>query len=108
MALNPALFASTEAHPRKVTLPDGSEVELHFREIPAIELRRQHLAETSDDPAVRDGALARLISVGLCNADGTPAITQAQAAQLRPAVAGQMVSHILALSGFDGGDAGNA
>lgn len=108
MTLNPALFASVEAHPRKVTLQDGTEVELYFREIPAIELRRQHLAETSDDPAVRDGALARLISVGLCNEDGTPAITPEQAGQLRPAVAGQMVTHILALAGFGGDDAGNA
>jgi len=98
--LDNALFASTDVHPRSVVLPDGSTATFHFRELPAIELRRQHLAETSEDVAVRDGAIARLISVGLCDADGRPAITAEDAARLKPAVAGQFVSHIMEVSGF--------
>lgn len=103
-----ALFVSAEVHARKVTLPDGTEAEFHFKELPAIELRRQHLAETSTDPDVRDGAIARLIAVGLCDLGGKPVLTKAQAAQLKPAVAGQMVAHILEVSGFGVQPAGNA
>jgi len=103
-----ALFVSSEVHARKVTLPDGTEAEFYFRELPAIELRRQHLAETSTDPDVRDGAIARLIAVGLCDVEGKPVLTQAQAAQLKPSVAGQMVAHVMEVSGFGVQHEGNA
>lgn len=102
-----SLFVSAAVQARSVTLPDGTEAEFHFRELPAIELRRQHLAETSADPEIRDAAIARLISVGMCDVDGKPVITQAEAAQLKPAVAGQMVAHILEVSGFGVQPAGN-
>lgn len=98
--MDKGLFVSTEVHARTVKLPDGSEAEFHFRELPAIEMRRQHLAETSADPEIRENAIARLISVGLCTADGKPAVTAELAAQLKTSVAGQMVTHIMAVSGF--------
>jgi hypothetical protein len=105
--LDTSLFVSAEVHARPVKLPDGTERDFYFRELPAIELRRQHLAETSSDLDVRDGAIARLISVGLCDVEGKSVLTQAQAAQLKPAVAGQMVAHIMEVSGFRAQPAGN-
>lgn len=98
--MDPRLFVSTEVHARTVKLPDGTEAEFYFRELPAIELRRQHIAETSPDPEVRDAAIARLISVGLVDVDGKPLLSVERAAQLKTSVAGQMVQHIMEISGF--------
>lgn len=100
--LDQRFFATTQVHARTVTLPDGTAAELHFRELPSVELRRQHLAETSDDQATREAAVARLISVGLCDAEGQPVITVEQAANLKPTVSAQMLSHILEVCGFGG------
>jgi len=105
--MNPALFASTEAHARKVKLPDGKEEVFYFRELPSVEMRRQHLAETSTDPEVRDKAIARLISVGLCTVDSKPVLSIEQAATLKSSVAGQMVTHIMEVSGFGAAAPGN-
>lgn len=106
--LSDDLFVSTEVHVRKVTLPNGKKADFYFRELPAVEMRRQHLAETSADPEVRDKAIARLISVGLCTADGKPAISLERAAALKSRVAGQMVAHIMDVSGFGASAPGNA
>lgn len=85
MKLPDSFFASTTIHPRKVKLADGSEHELQFRELSAMEFRRYAEATRSEDQATRLDALPRLIVAGLCAEDGKDALTLAQARALKGA-----------------------
>lgn len=101
-------FVSVEVHERKVTLADGSEHVLHFRELPVTEFRRFALAERSEDADVRVGSMSQLIAASLCEPDGTPAMTFEQAARLKPAVATALFEAALSVSGTQAAQSGNA
>lgn len=98
MSLADGFFVSATVHERKVTLADGSEHTLHFREVPAGEYRRFMLAEASDDEDVRIGSLARLIAASVCEADGKPALTYEQASRLKPTAANALLEAVLAVN----------
>ena len=105
MTLHEALFASSAPVERtvKLKLDDGSEVEQVFyvRELPAIEMRKQVLSEKSADLGKVEGALSALIARGICSdADGTPAMTTAQADKLKPLVAAQLRDLIMEVNGL--------
>lgn len=100
MAKLDGFFVSTEVHARKVKLADGSEHDLHFRELPSSEFRRFHLAESSDDEDVRISSMAKLIAASLCEVDGKPAITVKQALQLKPAAANALIDAVLSVNGM--------
>lgn len=104
MELHAALFAASVPHERKLslTLDDGSVVEqvLYIRELTSLEMRRQVLAERSDDPKRVEMALADLIAKGLCDADAAPVMTTEQATRLKPRVAGQLRDLIMEVSGL--------
>lgn len=101
-------FVSTEVYERKVTLADGSEHVLHFRELPVTEFRRFALAERSQDEDVRVGSLSLLIAASLCQPDGKPAMTFEEASRLKPAVATALFDAALSVSKPDADEAGNA
>lgn len=79
-------FAGDAIHERTVTMADGSKRVLHFRELDSTHVNRYYLWLTSADEEVRAAAAARLIAAGLCNPDGTPALTFERAARLKPMV----------------------
>ncbi len=81
--LDKNLFISEEVHERKVTL-NKQEVTLWFKEIPAVEFRKYFLIEQGDDIDKQSDNMARLISVSLCNEDGSKAMTLEQARKLKP------------------------
>lgn len=98
MSLADGFFVSSAVHERKVTLADGTEHTLHFREVPAGEYRRFMLAEQSDDEDVRVGSMARLIAASVCEADGRPAMTYEKALQLKPTAANVLLEAVLAVN----------
>ena len=105
-----AFFVSEQVHERKVTLADGSEHVLYFKEVPATVYRKFLFAEQSKDEDVRASSLAKLISESMCEADGAPAMTFEQAKQLKPSVSGKLVDAVLIVNGqkSEAEDPGNA
>jgi hypothetical protein len=102
MTLDASLFVSPTVHERKITLGDGAEHTMHFREIPSGAFRRFQLAETSEDPETRVTAPAVLIAAGLCDPRGADAISVEKAATLKPAVSSALIAAILEVNGFVG------
>ena len=82
--LDKSFFVSTEVKEREITLQDGSKHILFFKELPAIEFNRYWNTVNSKDENERLYGIAKLIAAGLCNSDGTSALTVEQAAQLKP------------------------
>jgi hypothetical protein len=100
MTLPAALFVNAELQTRAVVMPDGSSVELHFRELPAVEFRRFQIAEGSDDDEKRAASISRLIVASLVEPDGKPALTLADAARLKGSAANAILAAILEVNGF--------
>jgi hypothetical protein len=96
--LDASFFVSDQLHERTVKLADGGEHKLHFRELPAVSFRAFQIAETSDDPDVRAGSMARLIAASVCNPDGTAAMDATKAQSLKPHVMNALVAEILSLN----------
>jgi hypothetical protein len=100
MSLPASFFAAAEVQAREVELADGSKHTLHFRELPAMEFRKFHIAETSDNEEIKASSIAKLITASLVNEDGKPAITYAQAQQLKGSAANALMTAILDVNGF--------
>jgi hypothetical protein len=104
MELNPALFAGSIPVEKKITLrlDDGTTVDqlFYIRELPAIEMRRQVLAEQSGDEKRVEGALSALLARAVCDADGKAVLTEKQAGSLKPLVAGQLRDLIMEVNGL--------
>lgn len=98
--LSDAFFVSPQVHKRQVQLPDGSEHELHFKELPAVDFRRFHLAEQSSDDSVRAGNIARIIAASLCAEDGSAVLSYERALALTPPAAAALMEAVLSVNGF--------
>lgn len=94
-----AFFVSAQVHERKVTLADGSEHILYFKEVPATVYRKFQIAESSEDEDVRASSLAKLITASMCEADGSPAMTFEDACRLKGPVSNDLVSAVLEVNG---------
>lgn len=99
-----SLFVSTDVHKRIVNL-NGKDVELYFKELTSVQLRYHGLVEESDDLLKRAENMAKLVSLSLCNEDGSPAITFEKAKTLKPKPLLALVMEVFAVSG-QGDDAG--
>jgi hypothetical protein len=104
--LDQTFFVSEAVHERTVRMPDGAEHTLYFREVSAVEFRKFAFAEQSGDEQVQAGSAAKLVAASLCEPDGKPAITYAQALKLKPAAMKELLAATLAVNGLD--DAGKA
>ena len=93
-------FVSTEIHKKTITLADGSEHELYFRELPVSDYRKFQIAEASDDEDVRAGSMAKMIAASLCEADGSPSMTYEQALTLKPNVNSRLFDAVLSVGGL--------
>lgn len=107
MTLNKGFFVSTQIHSRKVKLPDGSEHELHFKELPAVEFRRFQIAEQSDNEEIRIGAMMKMIAFSLCDANGKPVLSHKKAMELNSAASNALASAVLDVNGMGKRASGN-
>lgn len=95
-----SLFLSEVVNKRTITLPDGTEHDLYFKEASSAVFRAYWRANGAEDLDEQEIAAARLIAASLINPDGTPAITVERAAKLKPTVSGQIIGKILEVNGF--------
>jgi len=86
------MFASKDVHADTVTLPNGDKAQFHVRELPDAEFRKLW----------QDADRAKLIAATICDEDGKPVLTVAQAAQLKPVIAHQLQQVAMKHSGFGG------
>lgn len=82
--LDKSFFVSEAVHEKEVALGDGSKHIIYFKELPAIEYSKFHIAQSSLDDDVKAGSIAKLIAASLCDKDGKSAITYEQAIKLKP------------------------
>jgi hypothetical protein len=85
---------------KTITLADGSERPLYFREISRSKFSRYFAAQSKGDEDESELETARLISASLCNPDGTDVLTTERAAALKPGVSTAMLSAILEVNGL--------
>lgn len=95
-----AFLVSAAPEKRVVKMPDGSEHELHFRQVSAAEFRRYQLDYGSEDESKQSMAVQNLIAASLCNPDGTAALTADEAAGLTMAGVSALLPHVLLANGI--------
>jgi hypothetical protein len=102
------LFVSSTVHERTVEI-GGEPHTFWFREITTAQARRFAQAERSDDPDMHARAVPILLAAAMCNPDGSPAISEEDAARLKPAVAGALSAVAVDVAGLapTGGALGN-
>lgn len=98
-ALDSSLFVSDEIHQKEVTLPDGKQHKLHFREMSASTFRRFLRMERSESEVEREQAVPWLISACLVTPDGDFAVTLEQAGRLKAGPMGAIFSTIMDMNG---------
>lgn len=104
-----SFFVSPEVHERKVTLGDGAEHVLYFRELPAREFRLYAIAQRSEDEASQVDAMDRLIAACMCEQDGSAAMSLEDARRLKPHVSAALFEAVLDVNRVrKSEDAGNA
>lgn len=93
-------FVSSEIHERQVVLGDGLPHVVHFRELPHSDYKRFIMHCTSSDEDVRAAAEARLVAAGVCEPDGSPALTLEQAVRLRALVLQRLARYVVEVNGW--------
>lgn len=101
--LDDDLFAGDTLHEQEVEVSPGKKVKLHFRELPAVEFIRFHGVATGGDEDARAGASARLVAAGLCNPDGTPAMSLDRALKLKSGPLKAIFAALLEVNNADAG-----
>lgn len=91
-------FASDKPVEREVVLGDGRKHKIYLREAQAVEFRRYQIAETSDDPAVRETSMFTLVAATLVEPDGRQAMDVERAKTLKGPVLDRIVREIIALN----------
>lgn len=99
MTIPQSFFVSEEIRVRDVKLSDGSVHQIHFRELPALDFRRWHENEKSEDQKVRHEAIANLLVIGVCNEDGSPGLTLDQAKKLKGGAMAAIFEALLDVNG---------
>lgn len=99
-AIPGAFFVSGAPQPRTVTLPDGTEHVLHFRQLPAAAWRRFSAAVQDKDHDAQSRAMAGIIAASLCTPEGGPALTPEQAMDLTPAAERALSDAVMAVNGL--------
>lgn len=84
------MFASKDVRPDKLELRPGVIAEFYVRELPDAEFRQ----------LFDQGDRGKLIAATICDADGTPVMTEADAARLKPLIAAMFQDVALKHSGF--------
>lgn len=93
-------FAGDAIHERTVEMADGSKRVLHFRELDNTHVNRFAMWLTSESEDVRASAGARFVAAGLCNPDGSQALTFERAARIKPLVLKRLVNAMQDVNGM--------
>lgn len=99
MTIPQEFFVSEEIRVRDVKMSDGVEYPIHFKELSALDFRRWNENEKSADAEVRLEAICGLLVLGVCNEDGTPGLTMAQARKLKGGAMAAIFEALLDVNG---------
>lgn len=94
-------FVGNATIPKEVKI-NGNVYIVHFKELPMIGFSIYKETLDSETDEVRHGAIAKLISMSVFNADGTPMMSYEKACTLKRDPANAMMKHILEINGFGG------
>lgn len=83
MGLSDKLFISGTIEERTIELGDGTKETLFFKHLPNTAFERYAIWVNSADEDTMATAAARLVSMGLCEPDGSPALTFERAQTLK-------------------------
>ncbi|WP_401742130.1 phage tail assembly chaperone family protein, TAC [Stenotrophomonas geniculata] len=100
--LDPSLFISDDVHERQVKLPDGKEHTFYIREQEAGVLRGFFAGQASEDPDKQAESMARLIAKSICDPEGHPGLSLAQAKRLKFAVQIALTKEISEVHSYQG------
>lgn len=109
MPLADKFFISAGIEERQIKMDDGTVEVVWFKHLPNTDFERYAIWRSSEDERVVSSAPARLLSLGVCEPDGQPALTFAQAELIKRPVMQRMVTALLEVNGYGKeGDAGKA
>ena len=100
MVLKAAFFISDRIEERPIELDDGTTEIMWFRHLPNTAFERYSIWANSADEDVVASAHARLLALGLCEPDGKPAITAAEAERIKRPVMLRLIGALLEINGF--------
>ncbi|MBH1591390.1 phage tail assembly chaperone family protein, TAC [Stenotrophomonas maltophilia] len=100
--LDPSLFISDDVHEREVMLADGKKHTFYIREQDAGVLRAFFTGQASEDPDKQADSMARLIAKAICDPEGKPALSLADAKRLKFAVQIAMTKAISEVHSYQG------
>lgn len=108
--LSDKFFISKDIVERKITMADGTEEVLFFKQLPNSAFERYALWCNSSNEDVVATAGARLLVLGLCEPDGKAAVDLATAERIKRPVMLSLLSALLDVNGYGkkASDAGNA
>lgn len=92
-------FCDGDIHERKVVLGDGSEKIVWFKALPNTDWKRYYMWLRSESEDTRASAEARLVVLGVCNPDGSPALSLDQAKRLKVTVLGRLITALQEVNG---------
>ncbi|MEU9859177.1 phage tail assembly chaperone family protein, TAC, partial [Streptomyces sp. NPDC047974] len=100
--LDPSLFISDDVHEREVMLADGKKHTFYIREQEAGVLRGFFAGQASEDADKQAETMARLIAKSICDPEGNPALSLAQAKRLKFAVQIALTKEISEVHSYQG------
>ena len=94
------LFRAIDIAEREVKMPDGSNQVMFFRELENVAFERYFLQMASKDIDVAAHASAHLLVAGLCEPDGSPALTIKEAVRIRRKTQQNMLQALFDVNGY--------
>lgn len=101
MVFDDADFCDSGVHERQVVMGDGKKHTLWFKQLPVTDWKRFYMWLSSEDEEVRASAEARLVALGLCEPDGSAALTVERACQLKLTVLGRLMKTLREVNGHE-------
>lgn len=98
--LSDKFFISDKIEERSIELGDGSVEVLFFKHLPNTAFERYAIWCSSADEDVVATSSARLLVMGLCEPDGSPALTLDVAERIKRPVIQKMVRVLLEVNGY--------
>jgi hypothetical protein len=98
--LSDKFFISEQIEERSIELDDGSTEVLFFKHLPNTAFERYAIWCNSANEDVVATASARLLALGLCEPDGSPAITLEVAERIKRPVMQKLVRALLEVNGY--------
>ena len=101
--LNDKFFIEDRIEERPIEMGDGTTEVLWFRHLPNTAFERYALWCNSKDEDVVAGAGPALLVMGLCQPDGSPAITQERAERIKRPIMLRILAALLDVNGYGKG-----